>query len=308
MSPSTTSRPVRVGIDLGGSKISAIALSDDGISLDRVRTETPQDDYQAIVNTIASVISRLSVAETSTSPSIGIGIPGSQSPTTGLIRNANSTCLNGRDLKGDLEQAIGQPVRLANDADCFAISEARDGAGAGRNIVWGIILGTGCGSGIAIDGRLVAGPHAIAGEWGHNPLPWMTDQELANVERCWCGRVGCIETCLSGPAISRDHRRINDVTCTAGDISAAAKSGDLAATRTLARHLSRLARAMAQVINILDPDVIVIGGGLGQMPHLYAALPGAIAPHVFSDHVRVDVRPPKWGADSGVRGAAWLWP
>ena len=305
MSPS--SHNSLIGIDLGGSKISAIVLEATGQTRKHLRITTPRDDYQATCRAIKDLVDSLGPFDDGDIPSIGVGIPGSCSPATGLIRNANSTCLNGRDLKHDLEQALGRPVRLANDSDCFAISEATDGAARGSTTVWGLILGTGCGSGLVVAGRVLSGPLRIAGEWGHNPLPWPTDDEYRDARTCWCGRKGCIETWLSGPALSLDHQHATGEQMIAADICKAAAAGQNSASATLQRHLSRAGRAIAQVINIIDPDVIVIGGGLSQMPHFIDGLPNAIAPHVFADHVTVDIRSPKWGDDSGVRGAARLW-
>ena len=304
-----TARPKkhRIGIDLGGSKISGIRLDGTGNTVDHLRIATPSNDYRATCLTIQSLIARLE-PDTQTHPAtIGVGIPGSRSPKTGLVRNANSTCLNGKDLKSDLERLLARPIRIANDADCFAISEATDGAGHGQRSLWGIILGTGCGSGVVVNGTLHTGPLSIAGEWGHNPLPWPTDDEQKTAAQCWCGRTGCVETWVSGPGMSRDHKQTTGETLSVPEICAKADAGDNPSQATLERHLSRLARGMAHVINFLDPAVIVIGGGLGQMPHLFSDLPSKIAPYIFSDHVAVDVRPPRWGDDSGVRGAAWLW-
>jgi len=296
-----------IGIDLGGSKISAIVLDRKGQTRKNLRIATPQDDYHATCKAIKDLVSALDAFDDSTKASVGVGIPGSRSPATGLIRNANSTCLNGRNLKQDLEDALARPVRLANDADCFAVSEASDGAGSGAQNVWGLILGTGVGSGLVFGRRLLSGPLGIAGEWGHNPLPWPTEDEYKNAHPCWCGRQGCIETWLSGPALSADHYRATGDQKNAEDICKDAETGQDAARATLKRHLSRAARAMAQVINIIDPNIIVMGGGVSQMHHFVDALPSAIAPHLFTDHVTIDIRTPKWGDDSGVRGAARLW-
>jgi fructokinase len=233
-------------------------------------------------------------------------MPGSISPATGLVQNANSTWLNGRRFGEDLAAAIGADVRMANDANCFALSEARDGAAAGAGSVFGVIIGTGCGGGIVIDGRLVDGPRGIAGEWGHTPLPWPRPDEFPGPV-CWCGRNGCLETWVSGPAVAADHARIAGARLTAEAVAAAAAGGDATASATLARHADRLARGLGVVCNMLDPEVIVLGGGLSQLAHLYEALPRLVAPHLFADHVRIDIRPPRWGDASGVRGAAWLW-
>lgn len=304
----THQHSVRIGIDLGGTKIAAIALGRGDHVLEYIRTPTPQGDYAATCAAIAGVVADLETRADCAGAPVGLGIPGSLSPKSNLVRNANSTCLNGHNLKGDLEEALARPVRIANDADCFAISEATDGAGQHHRTVWGVILGTGVGGGIVVDRALHYGPLAVAGEWGHNPLPWMSKAEFDTADTCWCGRRGCMETWVSGPALSADHKRATGNTMDATEICAAAEAGDPGARASLSRHLSRLARGMAQVINILDPDVIVMGGGLSQMPHLIAALPDAIAPHVFSDHVDVEISAPHWGDDSGVRGAARLWP
>lgn len=296
-----------IGIDLGGSKISAILMDGAGAVLKHLRLETPKGDYTATCDAIVNLIADLKTSIVDDETTVGVGIPGSRSPVTGHVRNANSTCLNGNDLKRDLEKRLSRPIRIANDADCFAISEATDGAGRGRSLVWGLIVGTGCGSGIVVDGKLLSGPLAIAGEWGHNPLPNMTAEEQNASQECWCGRKNCIETWVSGPALQRDHHCATGQRLSAREISEAAERGDLGAQATLDRYVSRLARAMAGVINILDPDLIVIGGGLGQIPYLYRALPIRIAPLIFSDSAVVDIRPPQWGDDSGVRGAARLW-
>jgi fructokinase len=233
-------------------------------------------------------------------------MPGSLSPTTGLARNANSTWLNGRPLGRDVAEALGRPVRFANDANCFALSEAVDGAGRDARSVFGIILGTGCGGGIVIERRLVEGARGIGGEWGHNPLPWQTREENPGPQ-CWCGRHGCLEVWISGPGLSADHERTYGARLSAEQIAERAGAGDAAAQATLARHADRVARGLAHVINIVDPEVVVIGGGLSKLTHLYAELPGLMAPHVFSDAATVEVLPPKWGDAGGVRGAAWLW-
>lgn len=233
-------------------------------------------------------------------------MPGSLSPITGLVQGANSTWLNGRSLPADLEQRLGQPVRVANDANCFALSEAIDGSGAGARSVFGIIIGTGCGGGLVYNGRIIDGPNAIAGEWGHNPLPWATPDEFPG-PRCWCGRNGCMETWVSGPGLSADHARSTGIETSAEEIARRATAGDAAARASLARHADRLARGIAHVVHIFDPEVIVLGGGLSGLAHLYDELPRLTAPHVFASAPRLAIRPPRWGDDSGVRGAAWLW-
>ena len=290
---------VRLGIDLGGTKIEAIALDRSGAARFRQRVPTPQGNYDATVRAVADLI-RAADAATSAQGTVGVGIPGTLSPATGLVKNANSTCLIGRPLDKDLAAAVGRPVRLANDADCFALSEAADGAAAGARIVFGIILGTGVGGGLVIDRTVVSGPNAITGEWGHNPLPWSTPAERPG-PRCYCGLDGCIETFLCGPGLARDHGG----GLGADDIAA---SSDPAAVAALDRYVDRLARAPAHVINIIDPHVIVLGGGLSKVARLYDDVPRAWPAHVFSDAVATRLVPPRHGDSSGVRGAAWLWP
>jgi len=276
---------VRIGIDLGGTKIEGIALGNAGQVLLRRRVATPRNDYAGTVGAIAALVRGIESA-TGVRGSVGVGIPGALSRLTGLVKNANSTWLNGRPLHGDLEAALGRPVRLANDANCFALSEAVDGAGRGARVVFGVILGTGVGGGIVVDGRLLEGPNAIAGEWGHNPLPLPAGDDLP-LRRCWCGRAGCIETYLGGPALGRERE----------------VDGEAA----LARYEARLARALAGVINLLDPDVIVLGGGVSNLDRLYDSVPRLWTAHVFSDHVATRLARHVHGDSSGVRGAAWLW-
>jgi fructokinase len=294
---------LRIGVDLGGTKIEALALGPDGQERARRRVPTPQGDYAGTVAAVADLVHMVE-RELGASGTVGIGTPGSRSPATGLMRGCNSVVLNGRALKEDLEQALGRSIALANDADCFALSEASDGAGQGADVVFGVILGTGVGGGLALHGRLVAGANAIAGEWGHTPLPWPTDDERPGPP-CWCGRHGCIETWLSGPALAADHARAGG-TGSAADILAAAASGDAIARSSLDRWLDRLARCLAVVIDIVDPHVVVLGGGLSNIARAYAELPDRLAPHVFSDVVRTTIVPPRHGDSSGVRGAAWL--
>jgi fructokinase len=290
---------MRVGIDLGGTKIEAIALARDGTERFRKRVPTPAGNYEATVRAIADLVRAVDAAVGIQSP-VGIGIPGTVSPATGLVKNANSTCLIGRALDKDIAMAIGRPVRLANDADCFALSEAADGAGADQRIVFGVILGTGVGGGLVIDKRVVSGPNAITGEWGHNPLPWPKDDERPG-PACYCGRRGCIETFLSGPGLARDHGQ----SWSADEI---ASSSDPAAVAAMDRYVERLARGLAHVINILDPHVIVLGGGLSRVARLYADVPRLWPAQVFSDVVATKLVPPRHGDSSGVRGATWLWP
>ncbi len=298
---------LRLGLDLGGNKIEGALFSRDNKALTRSRIVTPRDDYAGTIAALAGLIAHLESGLSGEAlPSIGIGVPGSISPLTGVMQNANSTWLNGRAFNHDLAQSLGRPVRLANDANCFALSEATDGAGAGARSVFGVILGTGCGGGLVLNGSLVNGGRGIGGEWGHNPLPWATAEEVPG-PRCWCGRNGCMETWVSGPALEGDHAKTTGVCLAAQSIAAAAASGDASAQDTLGRHASRLARGLAHVVNIIDPDVIVLGGGLSKLTHLYDVLPALMAPHIFADNKQVRVLPPKWGDASGVRGAAWLW-
>jgi fructokinase len=276
---------VRIGIDLGGTKIEGIAIDTAGHALVRRRVPTPQGDYRATVDAIAALV-RAFESETGHSGTVGVGIPGALSRISGLVKNANSTCLIGQPLQRDLEAALSRPVRLANDANCFALSEAVDGAGKGARVVFGVILGTGVGGGIVVDGRVLDGPNAIAGEWGHNPLPLPSGDELP-LRPCYCGRAGCIETYLCGRALERD--------------------GGVDSERAIARYEERLARALAGVINVLDPDVIVLGGGVSNVERLYTNVPRLWGAHVFSDHVATRLAKAVHGDSSGVRGAAWLW-
>lgn len=296
---------LRIGIDLGGTKIAGIALYPDGHFGEEVRVATPRGSYESTLDTIADIV-RILEAEAGGQARIGVGMPGSISPATGCVQNANSTWINGRRLHEDLPRRLDRPVRLANDANCFALSEALDGAGAGAWCVFGVILGTGCGGGLVIGGRLHEGRRAIGGEWGHNPLPWALPEEHPGPS-CWCGRCGCIEAWVSGPALAADHARSTGQTLSPEEIVAAAEAGEGAARSSLDRHASRLARGLAHVVNIVDPDVIVLGGGLSRLQHLYAVLPDLVAAHVFADRTTIDLRPPRWGDASGVRGAARLW-
>lgn len=295
----------RIGIDLGGTKIELIAIDDAGVEHLRRRVSTPQGDYGATVRTIAALVGEAERALGGTC-SVGIGTPGAISAVSGTIKNANSTCLNGRPFKEDIERALGREVRLANDANCFALSEAVDGAGAGAGVVFGVILGTGVGGGIVVNGHVLGGANAIAGEWGHNPLPFLRDEDRPE-PTCYCGRHACIEAYLSGPAMARDHREHGGTALEAPDIAAAAAAGESAAVATLERYVDRLARALAHVINILDPDVVVLGGGLSHIDRLYAEVPRAWSRYVFSDHVATRLLKNMHGDSSGVRGAAWLW-
>ncbi len=296
---------LRIGIDLGGTKIEGRVLARDGSEAARMRILAPQGDYEHTLAALADMVRALE-AEVGSTASVGIGMPGSLSPASGLVRNANSTWLNGRPLHEDLETALDRPVRMANDANCFALSEAVDGAAAGARTVFGVIVGTGCGGGIVIDGRVLEGARAIAGEWGHNPLPWSEPDEHPG-PTCWCGRKGCMEMWASGTGLSADYQRRTGELVSGHEIVARAALGEPAAQTSLERHASRLARGIAHVINLLDPEVIVLGGGLSKLSHLYTDLPRLAAPYVFSDVKSIDIRPPKWGDASGVRGAAWLW-
>lgn len=297
---------MRIGIDLGGTKIEAAALGRDGDALLRRRIATPAGNYAATIVAVKGLIEALE-AELGQKARVGIGIPGAMSLATGLVKNANSTCLIGHPFDRDIMAALGRRVRFANDANCFALSEATDGAGQGAAVVFGAILGTGVGGGIVTHGRLLTGVNAIAGEWGHSPLPWPGDDERPG-PLCYCGKKGCIEAFLSGPALAQDHRLATGEETDAVTLTARAAAGDRAAEQTLARYEDRLARGLATVINLLDPDVIVLGGGLGQMMRLYESVPRRWGAYVFSDTVRTRLLPPKWGDASGVRGAAWLWP
>jgi len=295
----------RIGIDLGGSKIEAAALDGQGLIRCRRRVPTPAGDYPGTLRAIRELVEALE-RELGERGTVGIGIPGALSPLTGLVKNANSTCLIGQALDRDLAAALGRPVRLANDADCFALSEAVDGAAAGAATVFGAILGTGVGGGVVVRGRLLAGPNAIAGEWGHSPLPWPRDDERPGT-LCYCGKHGCIETFVSGPGLARDHAAIAGEALSAVEVAEHAEAGDPRAEATMRRYEDRLARALATVINLIDPHVIVLGGGLGQIPRLYQRVPALWGAYVFSDAVATRLVPPRYGDSSGVRGAAWLW-
>ncbi|HET7292780.1 MAG TPA: ROK family protein [Vicinamibacteria bacterium] len=296
---------MRVGVDLGGTKIEAVVLDESGHERARRRVATPRDDYQGTLEAIASLVERLE-SEAGARGTVGIGMPGAISPATGFVKNANSTWLNGKPLREDLEARLGRTVRLANDANCFALSEATDGAAAGASVVFGVILGTGVGGGLVVGGKALVGANAIAGEWGHNPLPAPHGDDSPG-PNCYCGRAGCIETFLSGPGLAADHRRTTGVSRTGEEIVAAADAGEPAAVATLARYVDRLARSLASVINVADPDVIVLGGGLSRIQRLYETVPSLWGRYVFSDRVDTRLVPPRHGDASGVRGAAWLW-
>lgn len=325
--------PLRLGIDLGGTKIELIAIDAGGREALRRRVPTPQGDYPATVAAVAALVNAAE-AELGQPGTVGVGTPGAISPATGRMKNCNSTCLNGRPLKQDLERALGREIRLANDADCFALSEATDGAAAGADTVFGVILGTGVGGGVVVRGHLIRGANAIAGEWGHNPLPyfqfahaqadreptgthpatgeainhpWPNPRELDAAPACYCGKKGCIETWLSGPGFAADHVRYGGEDLPAHEIAQLAAAGYGPCSATLARYEERLARALAGVINLVDPDVIVLGGGMSNITRLYDTVPKLWRRYVFSDRVDTRLVPPQHGDSSGVRGAAWLW-
>ncbi len=296
---------MRIGVDLGGTKIEAIALGDGGEVRARQRVPTPRDDYAATLDAIAGLVADVE-KQAGERGTVGIGIPGALSPATGRIKNANSVWLNGQALDQDLERRLDRPLRFANDANCFALSEATDGAAAGARVVFGAILGTGCGGGIVVDGRVLTGPNAIAGEWGHNPMPWPTADEWPGPS-CYCRLTGCLETFLSGPGLARDYQQAGGAVATAPEIAARAEGGDPVAEATLLRYEDRLARALCHLVNILDPEVIVLGGGLSNLARLYRNVPKLFARYGFSDRFDNRLVPPLHGDSSGVRGAAWLW-
>jgi len=297
---------MRIGIDLGGTKIEIIVLNDDGKIIFCQRAKTPQNDYAAILDLIQKLIEE---AEKMVSCvcSIGIGTPGSISPVSGLLRNSNSVCLNGKAFKDDLEDKLQREVRISNDANCFALSEASDGAAAGESVVFGVIVGTGTGAGVVVNGQVLNGPNAIAGEWGHNPLPWPQDNERPGRE-CYCGKHGCIETFLSGVGMAADYFAQTGEKISAGQIVKKSQQGHQAAELCLQQYEQRMAKSLAHVINILDPDVIVLGGGMSNIQRLYQNVPKQWGEFVFSDCVQTRLLPPEYGDSSGVRGAAWLWP
>lgn len=295
----------RIGIDLGGTKIEGAAIDAAGATRIRQRLATPIQDYRGTIEAIIALVKAIE-QEIGTTASVGIGIPGAVSPMTGLIKNANSTWLIGRPLQPDIETALGRPIRLANDANCFALSEATDGAGASAETVFGVILGTGVGGGIAIKRQILVGANAIAGEWGHNPLPWPSPDESPGPP-CYCGRSGCLETFLSGPAMAADHYRHTGQSLSAIEIVRAADGGEPLCRATLERYMHRLARGLASAINLIDPEAIVLGGGLSSISVLYEQVPRLWTRYIFSDRVVTPLLPPVHGDSSGVRGAAWLW-
>lgn len=299
----------RIGIDLGGTKIEGLLINHSGHQVARHRIPTPKGDYQRTIAAIATLVSQLDKHVTSHAPaSVGICIPGALSRETGLVKNANSVCLIGEPLAADLENILQRKIRLDNDANCFTLSEATDGAAEGKAVVFGVIIGTGTGGGIAFNATSVMGKNAITGEWGHNPLPWPTTEEVDNAPLCYCGKSGCIETYLSGPGLVRDHFHHAHETLTAEQIANRSEQNDKSCLQTMDRYEDRLARSLATVINILDPDAIVLGGGLSNISRLYDSLPKRLEQYVFSDFCQTPVLKNKHGDSSGVRGAAWLWP
>lgn len=301
---------MRIGVDLGGTKIEAIALANGGETLMRHRIDTPRNDYHATVQAIADLIILLE-KETGQKGTVGVGTPGAVAPGTGLMKNANSVCLNGKPFKTDLEAILQRTIRTMNDANCFALSEAIDGAAKGANVVFGVIVGTGTGGGVVINGEPLIGPNAIAGEWGHNPLPWPEPEELPGT-LCYCGKHGCIETFISGTGLARDHQKVTGEILTGAEIVQKSAQGDADAEATLQRYERRMAKSLASVIDLIDPDVIVLGGGMSNVERLYQNVPQVWSEYVFSsgmsDPVRTRLVPPMHGDSSGVRGAAWLWP
>jgi fructokinase len=296
---------MRIGVDLGGTKIEAVALDDRSNVLARRRLATPRDDYDATLSAIVDLVRDVE-RDAGATGTVGVGIPGTISPASGLVKNANSTWMNGRALADDLPRRLGRPVRFANDANCLALSEATDGAAAGAPIVFAVILGTGTGGGIVVNGQVLVGCNAIGGEWGHNPLPAPRGSESPGPQ-CYCGRTGCIETFLSGPALARDYRGAGGNAADAAEIARQADRGEPRAIECLARYEDRFARALGSIINVIDPDVIVVGGGLSNIERLYTSVPNLWAAYVFSDAVRTRLVRAAHGDSSGVRGAAWLW-
>ena len=297
---------IRIGVDFGGTKIEFVALDRDGRELFRKRIPTPRFDYDGTMQAVSEGVQEIE-RELGRRGTVGVGIPGTISAQTKLVKNANSTWLNGKPFDRDLSKVLGRPVRCANDANCLALSEATDGAGAGKHVVFAVILGTGCGGGIAIDGRVLDGRNGVAGEWGHNPLPWMRAEEFPGA-RCYCGHLGCIETWISGTGLEADYERATRVSARGPEIAARAERGEAAALASLHRFEDRLTRALAHMMNVLDPDIIVIGGGVSQVPRLYQNVPARLKEYLFGGEADTPVVPAKHGDASGVRGAAWLWP
>lgn len=298
------SHKLRIGIDLGGTKIAGIAFDAEDRVVAEIRRPTPRDDYDGTISALAAAVAELESRGNGTG-TVGVGMPGSISPVSGSVQGANSVWLNGRSLSADVAAALGREVRFANDANCFALSEAADGAATGADSVFGVILGTGCGGGIIINGRIVDGPNRTGGEWGHTPLPWARPDEHPG-PLCWCGRAGCMETWVAGPGLERDHREASGERLSGPEIAARSEI-DPDCRASLDRHMSRLARGLAMIVNIVDPHVIVLGGGLSQLGHLYDELPDAMRPWIFAEAPVVDIRAPVFGDASGVRGAARLW-
>ncbi len=297
---------IRIGVDFGGTKIEAAALDRDGQFLARVRKPNP-GEYRAAIGVVRDLVAEAEHKAGAGVTHIGVGLPGSLSPRTGLMRNANSTWLNGHPFDRDLAEALGREIRVANDANCFTLSEAVDGAGAGAKVVFGVIIGTGCGGGLVANGYLHEGPNGIAGEWGHAPLPWPSADERG-AHSCWCGHTDCLETWISGTAFMADFRLHGGAAASGAEIVALARAGDLVATSALDRYLNRLGRAFAMVCNLLDPDVLVLGGGMSNVTEIYERVPATVARYMFSDIYETRIVPAKYGDSSGVRGAAWLWP
>ncbi len=297
---------IRIGVDIGGTKIEAAALDATGAFVARVRKPNP-GDYEAFIALVADLVSEAETQAGITGASVGIGMPGSISTKTGLMRNANSVWMNDRPMREDLTRALGRPVRMENDANCFALSEATDGAGAGAGVVFGAILGTGCGGGVVVNGRTINGRNGVGGEWGHSPLPWPSPEEF-QAHRCWCGRTDCLETWTSGSAFVEDYQRATGLIRDGATIVASAREGEAAAEGALDRYIARLGRALASMCNLLDPDVIVFGGGMSNVDELYERVPPVVAHYIFSDSFETPIRRAVHGDSSGVRGAAWLWP
>lgn len=295
---------MRIGIDLGGTKIEIVLMDDQGQIVAKKREPTTRGSYSGIVNQLVGLVENME-AEQGVFASVGLGVPGSVSAKTGLVRNANTTELNGQPLQRDMCEALKRPVTVSNDANCLALSEATDGAGEDAKTVFAIILGTGAGAGVVVNGQVLMGSNGIAGEWGHNPLPWMTEEEFPGPE-CFCGKQGCIETFLSGPGMQNDHLSVTGQNLTAREIALLASEGDLDAMQTLNRYLDRLARALAHICNIIDPDIFVVGGGLSAISQIYQRVPELIGKYAFADQIDVKIVPAQYGDSSGVRGAAWL--
>jgi len=297
---------MRIGIDLGGTKVEALAIDRNGVELARYRVDTPRNDYNGTIDAMVGLVHRLE-AETGMTGTVGAGIPGTISGITGLVKNANSTWLNGKPLDKDLSAALEREVRVANDANCLAVSEATDGAAAGKHVVFGVILGTGCGGGVAFDGHVHSGRNGVAGEWGHNPLPWQRPEEYPG-PLCYCGKRGCMEMWVSGTGVALDYKTATGREKTARQIMADFEAGDADAAAAVTRLEDRLARGLAHIINVIDPDVIVVGGGLSRVQHIYKTVPKRLAEYVFGGEADTPILQAVHGDSSGVRGAAWLWP